>query len=271
VFVPLAAAHQLYEWSLLTQALLAFAAFSLCASAVYLINDLIDLPADRRHPHKKERPLASGQLPIAPAAASIPLLLAVAASLAMPLPAGFLGALGFYLVLMLAYSLRLKDQPVVDVLVLAAGYALRVMAGALAVAIAPSPWLLAFCIFLFFSLALIKRYAELATMSSLNGGHGRARAYVAEDANLLASFGVASGYLSVLVLALYISTDHVSRSYGRYEFIWLFCILQLYWISYLWLMAHRGRIHDDPLLFALRDSGSRILMVIMAATLLLVI
>jgi 4-hydroxybenzoate polyprenyltransferase len=271
VFVPLAAAHQLYEWSLLTQALLAFAAFSLCASAVYLINDLIDLPADRGHPHKKQRPLASGQLPIARAAASIPLLLAVAASLGMLLPPGFLGVLGFYLVLMLAYSLRLKDQPIVDVLVLAGGYALRVMSGALAVAIAPSPWLLAFCIFLFFSLALIKRYAELATMSSLNGGHGRARAYVAEDSNLLASFGVASGYLSVLVLALYIGTDHVSRPYGRYEFIWLFCILQLYWISYLWLMAHRGRIHDDPLLFALKDNGSRILLLIMAATLLLVI
>jgi 4-hydroxybenzoate polyprenyltransferase/phosphoserine phosphatase len=270
VFLPVAAAHQLYATGPLAQAMLAFVAFSLCASSVYLFNDLLDLPSDRRHPQKKHRALASGQLPMMHAIAMMPLLLLAAGAVALTLPLHFLAVLGFYWVLMLAYSLGLKDLPIMDVLVLAGGYALRVFAGAVAVSIVPSPWLLAFCIFLFLSLALIKRYAELATMRSIDGEKGRARAYLMEDSNLLAAFGSASGYLAVVVLALYMNAEPVLRAHDHYEFIWLLCILLLYWISYMWLAAHRGRIHDDPLLFALKDRMSRILIALMAATLLIV-
>ncbi|MEN8175369.1 MAG: UbiA family prenyltransferase [Pseudomonadota bacterium] len=263
VFVPLAASHQLYDIALLAQAALAFVAFSLCASSVYVLNDLLDLPSDRRHPHKKDRPVASGQIPLSHAVAMTPLLLVMAAAVGLWLPPAFLAVLGVYYGLTLAYSLHLKDVVMLDVLVLATGYTLRVLAGGAAVEIAPSPWLLAFCVFLFFSLALTKRYAELVTMRTAVGARARARAYLLEDAELLAALGGASGYLSVLVLALYITGDMVRELYGRHELIWLVCLLLLYWISHLWLMAHRGRMHDDPLVFALRDGTSRITLIAM--------
>jgi len=242
-------------------------AFSLCASSTYLLNDLLDLPSDRRHPHKKDRALAAGRLPLGHALALIPLLLAGAVAVGLLLPWAFLGVLALYYVLTLSYSLRLKDMVILDVLALAGLHAMRVMAGAAAVSIPPSAWLIAFCVFLFFSLAMIKRYAELVVMRTIDGAHAHARAYELEDSELLAALGGASGYLSVLVLALYIS----ETADGRHELIWLVCVLLLYWISYMWLMAHRARMHDDPLVFALRDKVSRILIVLMAAISLLAV
>ena len=263
VFLPLAAAHRLTEVDLLLQALLAFLAFSLCASSTYLLNDLMDLPSDRRHPHKRDRALASGRLPVAHGLALVPLLLAGAFAIGLLLPWPFLGVLGLYCALTLSYSWRLKEMVILDVLALAGLHALRVLAGSAATGIPPSAWLIAFCVFLFFSLAMIKRYAELVVMRTIDGLQAHARAYELEDSELLAALGGASGYLAVLVLALYIS-ETADGFLGRHELIWLVCVLLLYWISYMWLMAHRARMHDDPLVFALRDRVSRVLMVLMA-------
>jgi 4-hydroxybenzoate polyprenyltransferase len=270
VFLPLAAAHRLDEVELLLQVFLAFVAFSLCASSTYLLNDLIDLPSDRRHPHKKDRALASGRLPVVHALALIPLLLAGAVAVGLLLPWPFLAALGLYYVLTLSYSFRLKDLVILDVLALAGLHAMRVMAGSAATGIPPSAWLMAFCVFLFFSLAMIKRYAELVVMRTIDGLHAQARAYELEDRELLAALGGASGYLAVLVLALYIS-ETGDEVFGRHQLIWLVCVLLLYWISYMWLMAHRARMHDDPLVFALRDRVSRVLIVMVVVILVAVV
>jgi 4-hydroxybenzoate polyprenyltransferase len=267
VFVPLVGANRLDDAGLLLLAFLAFVAFSLCASSAYLLNDLMDLPSDRRHPHKKDRPLASGQLSATHAVLLVPLLLAGAAAVGLLLPLAFLGVLALYYALTLAYSFRLKEVVILDVLALAGLHALRVLAGSAAVGIPPSHWLLAFCVFLFFSLALIKRYAELMVMRALEGAQAHARAYRLEDSELLAALGGASGYIAVLVLALYISSDTANGLYPRQELIWLVCVLLLYWISYMWLMAHRAQMRDDPLVFALHDRVSLVLIAMMAVIL----
>ncbi len=257
VFVPLAAVHRIFEGALLGRALLAFLAFNLCASGLYLLNDLLDLPADRRHPHKKERMLASGRIRLVHALLMMPVLLIGAFAIAWHLSMGFAGVLGLYAVLMIGYSLRLKDLPLVDVLVLAGGYALRVAAGAVAVEIRISAWLLTLCVFLFFSLALIKRYAELVVLESAASAAGvHARGYVSQDKVLLLAQGIVSGYLAVMVLALYTNTEISQRLYARHDFFWGICLLLLYWISYLWMMATRARIVGDPVMFALSDRVS---------------
>ena len=267
VFVPLVAAHQLNDMGLLAHAVLAFIAFSLCASSVYLLNDLVDLPTDRRHPYKKERPLASGQLPIGQAVGLIPLLWMATVAVGLQLPRPFLWVLGLYYVFMLAYCLRLKDFAIMDALVLAGGYALRVLAGSVAVTITASPWLLGCSILLFFSLALLKRYAELVTMRSLEGAKARARGYSAKDSRLVATLGGSSAFLAVIVLALYAGIEQ--RLHPRYELLWLVCVLLSCWIGYMWLMAHRGRIRDDPAAFALKDRASQVLAVLIMTTVLI--
>jgi len=271
VFVPLAAAHRLYDFPLLVQAVLVFIAFSLCASTVYVINDLLDLPSDRHHPHKKNRPLAAGRAQPLQALAMVPLLILLAAGIGLLVSPLVVAILGFYLALMLAYSQRLKDVAILDVMTLASGYTLRILAGAVAVAIHPSPWLIAFSGFLFFSLALTKRYSELMTMRTVDGTKAHARAYVLQDRELIAALGVASGHVAVVVLALYINSTMAHNLYSRYELIWLVCGLLLYWISHLWLIAHRGRMHDDPLVFALKDWTSRVLLVLMGVVALIAI
>jgi 4-hydroxybenzoate polyprenyltransferase len=257
VFVPLAAVHRFFEAPLLGRALLALVSFNLCASGLYLLNDLLDLPADRRHPHKKERMLASGRIRLVHALAMMPILLIGAFAVAWHLSMGFAGVLALYAVLMIGYSLRLKDLPLVDVLVLAGGYALRVAAGAVAVEIRVSAWLLTLCVFLFFSLALIKRYAELVVLESTAGdARAHARGYVSQDKGLLLAQGIGSGYLAVMVLALYTNTEISQRLYARHDYFWGICLLLLYWISYLWMMATRARIAGDPVMFALSDRVS---------------
>lgn len=257
VFVPLAAVHRIFEATLLGRAMLAFVAFNLCASGIYLLNDLLDLPADRRHPRKKERMLASGRIRLVHALAMMPVLFLLAFIIAWQLSMAFAGVLGLYSALMIGYSLKLKDIALVDVLVLAGGYALRVAAGAVAVDIRISSWLLTLCVFLFFSLALIKRYAELVVLESAAGATAvHARGYVAQDKSLLLALGIVSGYLAVMVLALYTNTEISQRLYARHDYFWGICLLLLYWISYLWMMATRARIIDDPVMFALSDRTS---------------
>jgi 4-hydroxybenzoate polyprenyltransferase len=266
VFVPLAAAHRLGEPHLVARAAQAFVAFSLCASAIYLLNDLKDAPADRLHPHKRYRPIASGHLPARLAAVLALLLSAAAAVAAWPLGVRPGAPLALYFMLMIVYTLRLKGIVLLDAFVLAGGYALRIVAGGLAVGIWPSARLLAFCIFFFFSLALIKRYAELVLLRLRDGPATHARAYLLEDQEYIVALGTSCGVLSVLVLALYMSSETVTRLYSRSGLIWLTCVLLLYWTSHMWLMAHRGRMTDDPLVFAVKDRLSLVLVVLMGAT-----
>ena len=266
VFVPLAAAHRLGDVSLLLQAIQGFVAFSLCSSSVYVLNDLHDLRSDRLHPYKSRRPIAAGRVPRGLAMGLVPVLLVAGLIVAAPLGVEAVGVLAGYFALMVAYSLGLKDIVLLDVLVLATGYAARVLLGALAVKILPSSWLFAFCIFFFFSLALLKRYAEITVRQAREGQHAHARAYLLEDQSLLVAFGVASGYLSVLVLALYTSTLTAGQLYRHPAVIWMSCTLLMYWISHLWLVAHRGGMPDDPLRFLLRDRLSWVLIPLMGVT-----
>jgi 4-hydroxybenzoate polyprenyltransferase/phosphoserine phosphatase len=257
VFVPIAAVHRIFEVRLLGRTLLAFLAFSLCASGLYLLNDLLDLPADRSHPSKRNRVLASGRVPLAHALVMLPLLLAAGFGIAANLSIGVATLLGVYCVLMMGYSLKLKDIALVDVFVLAIGYSLRIAVGSVATGVTISAWLLSFCIFLFFSLALIKRYAELIVLESeVEAKLVHARGYHDVDKLILAAQGVASGYLAAMVLALYTNTEISHRLYARHDLFWGVCLLLMYWVSYMWLMVNRGRIHDDPVIFALSDRGS---------------
>ena len=265
VFVPLVMAHRFFEPDLLVKAFLAFLAFGLCASSVYLINDLVDLPADRHHPRKRQRPFAAGELSLLWGFASIPLLLGLSLLVSLLLPLPFLGMLVIYFVLNLAYSFYLKRIVLLDVIVLAGLYTMRIMAGSASVAIWPSSWLLAFSTFLFLSLALVKRYAELVTMGA-ESGVVQVRGYQIIDKELLASLGSGSGYVAVLVLAIYISSGAAEIHYTRHQLIWLLCPLLLYWISYVWLIAHRGGMHDDPLVFTVRDRVSRIVILLGAVS-----
>ena len=265
VFAPLAALHQLNQFVLLAQAMLAFVAFSLCASSIYLFNDLVDLPGDRRDPHKRERPLASGDLPIGQALLLLPLLLFGAAAAALVLPPMFIAILGIYWALMLAYSLRLKDLAIVDSLVIGAGYALRVIAGAVAVDVGISVLLIASCFLLFSGLALLKRYAEMIGLCSREGARGRVRAYRVEHMHLIAAVGVTLSFAAVMVLAFYVGEEQ--RLYAHYRLIWLFCMLLLVWTGYIWLLAYRGRIRGDPVAFVLKDTASWGLALLMAAVL----
>jgi 4-hydroxybenzoate polyprenyltransferase len=269
VFVPLLAAHRFEEMVLSGRVFLAFLAFGCVASAGYLINDLFDLQADRHHPRKRLRSFAAGDLPLSYGLAMIPILVGLGCLIGTLVSPILLCVLLIYLALSLTYSLHVKKVAVLDVILLAGLYTMRIMAGCAAIAIWPSHWLLAFSTFLFFSLALVKRYGELAIMRTIVGVGAKARGYELSDGELLAAMGIASGYLAVLVLALYISSNTAQALYGRYELIWFLCPLLLYWISHLWLMAHRGRTPDDPVVFAISDRVSRILMLLMLATAIL--
>jgi 4-hydroxybenzoate polyprenyltransferase len=257
VFVPIAAAHRFGEPGLLEQAVLAFAAFSLCASSVYLLNDLIDLPADRAHARKRNRPFASGAASVKAGLMLVPILLVLSAGIAMSLSLAFVAVLAVYYVLTLAYSLWLKGKVMVDVLLLAALYTMRILGGAAAVSIVPSFWLLAFSMFVFLSLAMVKRYAELFDLQKSGSDSAEGRGYQVVDLVTLHSLGAAAGYCAVLVLALYINSDDVRVHYAHPEAIWLLCPLFMYWISRMWLWAGRGLMHDDPLVTALKDRVSR--------------
>lgn len=259
LFVPLLASHRIMEIPLLLSGLLAFIAFGACASSVYLLNDLLDLPDDRQHPTKCKRPLAAGTLPVLHALFLIPLLLLAAFVVALwLLPIQFAGVLAAYYILTLTYSLWFKRVVMLDVVTLAMLYTVRVVAGAAAMSLVATFWILAFCVFIFLSLAFVKRYTELCDARQKGKTEkSSGRGYYPADFELLASLGGASGYISVLVLALYIN-DAVSASlYRSPEWMWASVPMLLFWLSRVWLLAHRGQMHDDPIVFALRDNVSR--------------
>lgn len=256
LFMPLLAAHQLgnaQAWGTLA---IAFIAFSLCASSVYLSNDLLDLESDRLHPRKRMRPFASGTLPVWVGVALAPVLLAASLGLAGLVGTAFLGWLCVYFVLTCWYSWLLKRLILVDCLALAILYTLRVLAGGAAVGLALSFWLLAFSVFLFLSLAFVKRYAELELQRTSGRTKLHGRGYLTSDAPLIQTMGITAGQASVLVLALYLNSEAVTRLYRHPEVIWGAVPVILFWIHWMWMQAHRGRMHDDPLVFAVKDRTS---------------
>lgn len=254
IFIPLLAAHQAMSPALDIAALIAFISFSLCASSVYLLNDLVDLDDDRHHPVKRHRPLAAGALPLSHAIVACPILLAASFALAwLTLPWRFGMVLLAYYALTLAYSLTLKKWVMVDVVVLAALYTARIIAGATAVSAHLTFWLLAFSMCIFLSLALVKRYAELLTAQTLGAANPRGRGYTVGDLPLVSQLGIASGYMSVLVLALYVQDANTVSLYRHPHLIWLACPLVLFWVGRTWVVTHRGQMHDDPIVFAARD------------------
>ena len=265
VFVPLLAAQRLFETDLLGKALLAFFGFGCFASAGYLLNDLLDLSEDRHHPQRRFRPFAAGDVPLLYGLLLILALLGLGGLIGLMVSPRLLSILWIYFVLTLTYSFYLKKVVLLDVIVLAGLYAVRILAGSAAVAIWPSRWLLEFSTLLFFSLALVKRYGELMIMRKIDGDGAKVRGYELSDAELLAAMGIASGYLAVLVLALYINSDTAHVLYGRYKLMLLLCPVLFYWINHIWLIAHRGMMPDDPVVFAMSDRISRILGLLMLA------
>jgi len=252
VVVPAVAAHRAGEAGMPARLALAFVAFSLVASSGYVVNDLFDLATDRSDPHKRHRSFASGALGVGAGAGLAAALLAGGATAALLLPASFRWVLAAYWATTLAYSAGLKRRIALDVLVLAALYTARIYAGAAATGIPVSEWLASFSMFLFLSLAFLKRASELTEGVRAIPGRG----YLAGDRDAIQAMGIASGFLSVLVLALYVSSHEVRRLYAHPEWVWALCPVLLYWVSRFWIRARRGEIHGDPLLVALRDPAS---------------
>lgn len=275
VFIPILLNHDVLDPAAIGYGVVAFLAFSLLASSIYLLNDILDIEADRRHPTKCRRPLAAGEITKAQAQAAVPVLLVAAFGLAflLPKPQAFLLALGSYLVLALAYLFVLKRKLLVDVLALAAMHTLRILAGNAAAGIPISSWLLAFAMFLFLSLALVKRYTELRITQDQSGLKKAGRGYHAEDIEALSQLGMASGCTCALIMALYVDSAAVKQLYRHPQLIWLVCPIILYQMARIWFLARRGNMPDDPLVFMIRDwrsqvTGAAIFVIMVAAAIL---
>jgi 4-hydroxybenzoate polyprenyltransferase len=253
VLVPLLTAHRFGLEPVVT-ALSAALAFSLCASAAYILNDLVDVTADRVHATKRNRPIASGAISPAHAIAMMAVLMAGAVSIAISLSSSFLGILLAYFGMATAYSFCLKRVALVDVITLAILYTVRVVAGAIAIGVVMSEWLFAFSLFIFMSLALVKRYVELNGQRS--GEKPMARDYDTGDLPMVAVLAAAAGFNAVVVFTLYISSETVHALYAHPQVLWAGCPILMYWIARVMLMAQRGLIEDDPVVFALRDRVS---------------
>jgi len=261
IFVPLIVSHNLTKPAPLLNALLAFLAFSLTASSVYLLNDLIDLETDRHHPTKRHRPFAAGDLSLKIGYVAIPCFFVGSLVIGLTLSLSFVLLLFIYFTLATTYSLYFKQFALVDVILLAGLYTLRIYAGGIAVSVVPSEWLLAFSMFIFLSLALLKRFSELGLIIQTNKDSVPGRGYGASDLGYMANVGLICGCMAVLVLALYVSSKEVTVLYEQPNLLWLICPMMLYWITRAWLLANRGQLDEDPLLFALRDRKSYVIAV----------
>jgi 4-hydroxybenzoate polyprenyltransferase len=266
VFVPMVLAQK-YGIDTITKASLAFIGFCACASAVYLFNDMIDVESDRLHPRKRHRPLANGTLGRASCVSLVALLSLIAFALASQANPRCGALLAGYFAANVLYTIWLKSQPLLDVIILSGLYGLRLETGAIATDTPLSPWLLAFALFFFTSLAFAKRYVELRQGEAAGATEAAGRGYLVTDADLIESFGPASGYVAVLVLALYMNSDQMHAIYGDGRLLWLLCPLVLYWITRVWLLSKRGELDDDPVVFALRDKVS-LVVALLAATII---
>jgi 4-hydroxybenzoate polyprenyltransferase/phosphoserine phosphatase len=255
IFLPMLAAHQLGLATML-QAMLGFVAFSLVASATYILNDLLDLSADRAHPRKCQRPFASGRIRLIHGTWMVPLLGGAGALVALAGGLQLFAVLVAYSALTILYSVKLKRLAMIDICALAALYTLRVLAGSAATGVASSLWLLAFSMFFFFSLAAVKRYGELVDGAAAGRSTAVGRGYRVDDRSIVGNIMVSSGLVSVLVLALYANSEPVLKLYHYPEFLWGVCLVLLFWTNRIALLTHRGEMHDDPVVFAMRDRTS---------------
>jgi 4-hydroxybenzoate polyprenyltransferase/phosphoserine phosphatase len=255
IFVPLLLSHALTV-SHISSAVLAFLCFCLTASATYIVNDLLDIEADRRHARKRKRPFAAGDLPVSYGIGISLLLLLMALTGGFALPRAFLGWLLLYLVTTLSYSAYLKRVPIVDVLVLSGLYTLRLLAGGAATQTMLSHWLSGFSIFLFLALAFVKRFAELENLRIQGASPKNGRGYLMTDIEQLRSFGTASSYAAVVIFAIYISGSDVTALYHKPGDLWLMVPLMILWLSRVWLLASRGELDEDPVVFAITDPMS---------------
>ncbi len=258
IFVPVITSHSLHNPAIRQSILLAFACFCLFASGVYVLNDLFDLSADRHHATKRRRPLASGRLYLPWAFIGGPVLMIAPLIFSLLVLPKFAVALAAYGVLTVAYTLVLKQVAILDVFILATLYTLRLVAGHLATHIAFSSWLLGFSMFIFLSLAMMKRLQELQTLRERELTSVKGRGYVIDDLEMVSSFGAASGFTAVMILALYVNSTQVATLYHHPDVLLLICPLMTFWLCRLWLITHRGQLHDDPVLFAIKDIPSYI-------------
>ncbi|MBK7031779.1 MAG: UbiA family prenyltransferase [Ignavibacteria bacterium] len=257
LFVPVALAHRISDVNALLLCCLGFLAFSCTASAVYILNDIVDLEHDRSHPRKKNRPLAAGHLSVRTASIILVVLLSISAYVTFAhMPVAFAMWLGLYAIVTTAYSFGLKRLVLVDVIALAGLYSLRMAAGGAAGEVPVSTWLLGFSLFLFMSLAFLKRYTELLDTIERDGRVVSGRGYHAGDANFVLVAGASLGFVAVLVFTLYVNVPQVQSLYTRPYMMWLIAPCLVYWLSHLWLTATRGGMHDDPIVFAARDPAS---------------
>ncbi|RJG44747.1 MULTISPECIES: UbiA family prenyltransferase [unclassified Mesorhizobium] len=269
IAVPMVLSHEYFNEDMLLACVLAFISFSAAASAIYIVNDFFDLALDRRHPTKRNRPFASGILSIPFGLASAAILLAISVVAALFLPIEFAGVLALYLVATTAYSLAVKRMLLIDVLLLAGLYTVRILAGAAATGVDVSFWLLAFSIFFFLSLALVKRYVELRSSVLSPGERIAGRGYRTEDQEIIAQAGMASAFSAALVLALYIDSAAVRELYPHPWMVWPLAPTVLYLTMRVWILARRDEMHDDPVVFIIRDWRSQVVAVTGAALLLL--
>ncbi len=264
VFVPLLTSHEFGLLSKMLAACIAFVAFSCAASATYLFNDILDIRNDRAHPRKYARPIAANIISVRAGVLMAILLVVAAMTVSIALPRGFLLVLLAYAVVAAAYSLKLKRLLLVDILALAVLYALRIIAGAYAIDVLTSSWLIAFSIFIFLSLALVKRCAELDALGrSGEVEHAPGRNYRTSDLNVLWPRGVGSSLCAIVVFGLFVFSIQAEGQYSSPRVLWLCGVALIYWTARLWVKTSRGEMHDDPLVFAIRDRGSSMAILIM--------
>jgi 4-hydroxybenzoate polyprenyltransferase len=269
LFIPLIAAHQIQSLDAWKHLLLAFFAFGFCASSVYITNDLLDLDNDRQHPNKCNRPFASGDLPITQGILAASMLLLLGFKMATFVNPSFVMILLTYYILTSLYSFKLKRLSLIDCLTLAMLYTIRIIAGGLAYHTAVTFWLLACAFFLFYSLALIKRYSELQLLIQNEKQHTNGRDYHIHDTSLIYTLGINSGLASVIIFALYLNSPNVFKLYQQPEIAWASIPVLLFWISWMWQQTHRGHMNDDPVIFAIKNKTSLMTGIVFASLLAL--
>ena len=262
IFLPLILAHKFLDVNLLLKALVAFFSFSFLASCVYIINDIMDVESDRIHPSKKNRPIASGAVKISSALKVAFILMPLSFIISIFLGKEFLFVLLTYFITTSCYSFYLKKIMLVDILILSLLYTVRIFAGGVALNIYLSPWLFMFSLFFFFSLACAKRYSELYAVRNNLQDEIKGRGYQAQDLEQIQIFGSSSGYIAILIFALYIQSDISMKLYKTPSFFWALCPIMLYWISRVWLLSHRGQMTQDPIIFALKDKVSYVVLIL---------
>ena len=257
IAVPLVLNHELSNFNLLLAAVAAFFSFSFLASAVYIVNDISDLANDRQHPRKRLRPLAAGSVSIPVGSVTAAALLLASVGLASLLPPLFWAVLSLYAAVTTVYTFFLKRKLLVDVFTLAGLYTVRIVAGAAATGVDLSFWLLAFSIFFFLSLALVKRYVELDELAEESDAQLKGRSYVGCDKDMIGQAGIASAFSAAMVLALYVDSNEVASMYPQPALLWPLCPLILYMLIRIWILARRSQMHEDPVVFIMRDWRSQ--------------